>query len=108
VPQRSDTSASGGWTWIAEVAGQELAKLEAAHPGLDAAALPALNQCLDAALLHRAGDTPSYSQAAAIAPVQHLSCTQGWFVFLAPTILHVHNILWLPPSLVLVPGHART
>ncbi|KAG2548282.1 uncharacterized protein LOC120648578 [Panicum virgatum] len=25
--------ASGGWAWVAEVAGEELAKLEAAHPG---------------------------------------------------------------------------
>ncbi|TVU30295.1 hypothetical protein EJB05_21905, partial [Eragrostis curvula] len=26
-------TASGGWAWVAEVAGEELAKLEAAHPG---------------------------------------------------------------------------
>ncbi|KAK3157848.1 hypothetical protein QOZ80_2AG0129060 [Eleusine coracana subsp. coracana] len=87
---------TGGWAWMAEAAGEELAKLEAAHPGrfgplkaelrrlvaepgLDAAAVfPPLDHCcFDPAAMSpapRDDATPSSSQAAT--PLLHLSSTQ--------------------------------
>ncbi|CAN6299013.1 unnamed protein product [Urochloa humidicola] len=71
--------ASAGWAWMAEVAGEELAKLEAAHPGrfgplkaelqrlvadpgLDAAALFPLVSPRSAAVTADADTTPASSQ----------------------------------------------
>jgi hypothetical protein len=106
------TAASGGWAWMTEVAGEELAKLEAAHPGrfgplkaelrrlvaepsLDAAVFPPLDQCLEAALLPRAGDAPLTQQAA---PPPPLLCTQGSFVRSSSTRLLSSSAPPLVPS----------
>ncbi|RCV42404.1 hypothetical protein SETIT_9G213800v2 [Setaria italica] len=75
--------AAAGWTWMAEVAGEELAKLEAAHPGrfaplkaelerlvadpgLDAAAFPLVSPAPHAVATTTddADNTPPSSQAA--------------------------------------------
>src|SRR5688572_20746839 len=86
--------AAAGWTWMAEVAGEELAKLEAAHPGrfaplkaelerlvadpgLDAAAFPLVSPAPHAVATTTddADNTPPSSQAAP-SPADAV-CTQG-------------------------------
>jgi hypothetical protein len=84
--------ASAGWAWVAEVAGEELAKLEAAHPGrfgplkaelerlvadpgLDAAAFPSLASLRAAAATDDDGTAPASSQPAPFP--EGLICTQG-------------------------------
>ncbi|XP_025797566.1 uncharacterized protein LOC112877469 isoform X2 [Panicum hallii] len=83
--------ASAGWAWVAEVAGEELAKLEAAHPGrfgplkaelerlvadpgLDAAAFPSLASLRAAAATDDDGTAPASSQPAPFP--EGLICTQ--------------------------------
>ncbi|KAJ1295092.1 hypothetical protein BS78_01G197100 [Paspalum vaginatum] len=78
--------ASAGWAWVAEVAGEELAKLEAAHPGRLGPLKAELQRLVAEPGLDAAADdddTTSTGGATPAASSQHappragLVCTQG-------------------------------